>query len=66
MKLRMKKLAICLLLVTAAATPAFAQLRLTITEGVTDPIPIAVVPFARAEYLIEIDGFSPLVVRGEP
>ena len=48
MKLRMKKLAICLLLVTAAATPAFAQLRLTITEGVTDPIPIAVVPFARA------------------
>ena len=46
MNLRMKKLAISLLLL--AATPAFAQLRLTITEGVTDPIPIAVVPFARA------------------
>ena len=46
MKLRMKKLAICLLLM--AATPAFAQLRLTITEGVTDPIPIAVVPFSHA------------------
>src|SRR6187397_576112 len=44
----MKKLATCLFLLTAAATPAFAQLRLTITEGVTDPIPIAVVPFARA------------------
>ncbi len=44
----MKKLATCLLLIAAAATPAFAQLRLTITEGVTDPIPIAVVPFARA------------------
>jgi TolB protein len=30
------------------AGPAFAQLTLTITKGVTDPIPIAVVPFARA------------------
>jgi TolB protein len=48
MKHRMKKLATCLLLFMAAATPAWAQLRLTITEGVTDPIPIAVVPFARA------------------
>lgn len=46
---RMKKLATCLLLATlAAATPAFAQLRLTITSGVTDPIPVAIVPFARA------------------
>ena len=45
----MKKLAICLLLaVGAAAAPAFAQLRLTITSGVTDPINIAVVPFTRA------------------
>jgi TolB protein len=45
----MKKFA-CLLLVAAAgaASPAFAQLRLTITSGVTDPINIAVVPFARA------------------
>ena len=30
------------------ACPAYAQLRLTITQGVTDPIPVAVVPFARA------------------
>jgi TolB protein len=44
----MRKLAICLLLSMAAASPAWAQLRLTITEGVTDPIPIAIVPFARA------------------
>ena len=29
------------------AGPAFAQLTLTITKGVTDPIPIAVVPFGR-------------------
>ena len=46
----MKKFAICLLLASfgAAATPALAQLRSTITSGVTDPIPIAIVPFARA------------------
>jgi TolB protein len=45
----MKKLAIRLLfVVAAAATPAFAQLRLTITSGVTDPINIAIVPFTRA------------------
>jgi len=42
----MRKLATCLLLLCAA--PAFAQLQLTITSGVTDPIPIAVVPFERA------------------
>jgi TolB protein len=30
------------------ASPAIAQLQLTITSGVTDPIPIAVVPFSRA------------------
>jgi len=45
----MKKLNVCLLLIACGAiTPAFAQLRLTITSGVTDPIPIAVVPFGRA------------------
>ena len=45
---RMKKLATLLLVATMGlAAPAFAQLRLTITSGVTDPIPIAVVPFAR-------------------
>jgi len=50
---RMKQTALSLLaalLLTAlgAATPAFAQLRLTITSGVTDPIAIAIVPFSRA------------------
>jgi TolB protein len=46
---RMKQLATCLLLATLGlVAPAHAQLRLTITSGVTDPIPIAVVPFARA------------------
>jgi len=45
----MKKIATSLLILTlGVASPVFAQLRLTITQGVTDPIPIAVVPFARA------------------
>jgi TolB protein len=45
----MKKLTTLLFLaVLAASSPAFAQLELTITQGVTDPIPIAIVPFARA------------------
>jgi TolB protein len=45
----MKKYASSLLIgVLACAAPAFAQLTLTITSGVSDPIPIAVVPFARA------------------
>jgi TolB protein len=50
MNLRMKKLAIIVFLASifGAVTPAVAQLRLTITEGVTDPIQIAIVPFARA------------------
>src|SRR5690348_5369444 len=44
---RMKKLATLLVLATTVlAGPAFAQLRLTITSGVTDPIPIAIVPFS--------------------
>jgi TolB protein len=46
---RMKKLrTILFLAVLGLAEPALAQLELTITQGVTDPIPIAVVPFARA------------------
>jgi TolB protein len=45
---RMKKLALLIFAVTGLAGPAFAQLKLTITSGVTDPIPIAIVPFARA------------------
>jgi TolB protein len=54
MNLRMKKLATCLLLTCLAAAPAaYAQLRLTITSGVTDPIPIAVVQFAKA---VPVDG----------
>jgi TolB protein len=45
----MKKLvAFACLSMLGLAGPAFAQLTLTITKGVTDPIPIAVVPFARA------------------
>ena len=54
MKVRMKKfahgfaLAMFLLWMGGHAGPAFAQLRLTITSGVTDPIPIAIVPFSRA------------------
>jgi TolB protein len=44
---RMKKLATLLFVATLGlAAPAFAQLRLTITSGVTDPIPVAIVPFA--------------------
>jgi TolB protein len=31
-----------------ASTPARAELQILITKGVTDPIPIAIVPFARA------------------
>jgi TolB protein len=53
MKERMKKPATVLsmaLLLTGigVAMPAWAQLRLTITQGVNDPIPIAIVPFSRA------------------
>jgi TolB protein len=45
----MKNLATAFLLATLGfANVSFAQLKLTITQGVTDPIPIAVVPFARA------------------
>ncbi|TLY59988.1 MAG: Tol-Pal system protein TolB, partial [Gammaproteobacteria bacterium] len=33
---------------TCAAWPVLAQLKIEITSGVTDPVPIAVVPFARA------------------
>jgi TolB protein len=53
MNTRMKKpfvsrnLFASMVLLAFTATPALAQLRLTITSGVTDPIPIAVVPFAR-------------------
>src|SRR5262249_20825855 len=44
------KLLTCLagLLVFGAALPAGAQLRIEVTSGVTDPVPIAVVPFSHA------------------
>ncbi len=40
--------ALALLVAASAAPCAWAQLTIEITSGVTDPIPIAVVPFARA------------------
>jgi TolB protein len=36
-----------LLLVIGTAAPAHAELQIDITKGVTDPIPVAIVPFAR-------------------
>ena len=36
------------LLAVGAMLPAWAQLRIEVTSGVTDPVPIAIVPFARA------------------
>ena len=42
------RLLILAVLALCAALPAHAQLRIEITSGVTDPIPIAVVPFSRA------------------
>jgi len=45
----MRKLATASLIAALGlAAPVFAQLEITITSGVTDPIPIAVVPFERA------------------
>jgi TolB protein len=41
-------LALALALIGLVATPARADLQVLITKGVTDPIPIAIVPFARA------------------
>jgi len=38
----------CLLWAVPAAQSARAQLRVDVTQGVVDPIPIAVVPFAAA------------------
>jgi TolB protein len=36
------------ILALGAVLPAWAQLRIEVTSGVTDPVPIAVVPFSRA------------------
>jgi TolB protein len=38
---------IATILLALLAAPAFAELKIDITKGVTDPIPIAIVPFAR-------------------
>ncbi len=35
-------------LALVAAIPAWAQLRIEVTSGVTDPVPIAIVPFSRS------------------
>src|SRR5262245_16776420 len=40
-------LAVSAVCVLGAASPAFGQLKVEVTSGVTDPIPIAIVPFAR-------------------
>jgi TolB protein len=45
---RVARSAAAVLLTLGAASAAQAQLRIEITSGVTDPIPIAIVPFARA------------------
>src|ERR1700756_1296002 len=37
----------------AAALPVHAQLKIEVTSGVSDPVPIAIVPFARA---VPVDG----------
>jgi TolB protein len=49
MKIRaLPSLIVSILLVAGAITPAYAQLKIEVTSGVTDPVPIAIVPFARA------------------
>ncbi len=44
----LRRLVLAVAMLTAAAMPVHAQLKIEITSGVTDPVPIAVVPFARA------------------
>ncbi len=39
---------VCLVLSLLAGSAARAELQIDITRGVTDPVPVAVVPFARA------------------
>src|SRR5262249_51563506 len=47
-RLRIAAGALSTALVLGTATPASAQLKIEITSGVIDPIPIAIVPFAHA------------------
>lgn len=39
---------LAIILLGSAAAPAQAQLKIEVTSGVTDPVPIAIVPFARS------------------
>jgi TolB protein len=45
---RLARLALAAGALLALASPAWAVLEVNVTQGVTDPIPIAIVPFARA------------------
>src|SRR3984957_11827783 len=49
----LKGLLVAAVVASAAMLPAHAQLKIEITNGVTDPVPIAIVPFARA---VPVDG----------
>ena len=49
----LRRFLVAALVASAVVIPAHAQLKIEITNGVTDPVPIAVVPFARA---VPVDG----------
>src|ERR1700710_2817632 len=49
----LKGLLVAAVVASAAILPARAQLKIEITNGVSDPVPIAIVPFARA---VPVDG----------
>ncbi len=48
-----RRLLVAAVVASAVVIPAQAQLKIEITNGVSDPVPIAVVPFARA---VPVDG----------
>jgi TolB protein len=49
----LRRFLVAAVVASAVVIPAHAQLKIEITNGVTDPVPIAVVPFARA---VPVDG----------
>src|SRR5580692_759765 len=49
----LRRFLVAAVVASAAVLPAHAQLKIEITNGVTDPVPIAIVPFARA---VPVDG----------
>src|SRR5580692_10769362 len=49
----LRRFLVAAVVASAVVIPAQAQLKIEITNGVTDPVPIAVVPFARA---VPVDG----------